>query len=237
MVNYSNAISTFVEKCYDIPMTWADIFEDIKKQEYAQKLSAFLDEEYKNHVIYPPREKMFAAFKLTPLENVKVVIFGQDPYHEPGQAMGLSFSVPCNIQVPPSLINIYKEIEQEYKKSFNDKSGDLTYLARQGVLLLNTVLSVREHQPQSHNNELYKQFTMDIVKRLNELDQPIVFLLWGNNAKSMMKYLTNKNHLVLTACHPSPLGAMHGGWFGNNHFIKTNEFLSKNGIKPINWLK
>ncbi len=218
-------------------MTWNEIFEEIKKEEYAKELNKFLDEEYSKHVIYPPREKMFQAFKLTPLENVKVVIFGQDPYHEPGQAMGLSFSVPSNIQTPPSLINIYKEIEQEYQTSFKDRSGDLTYLAKQGVLLLNTVLSVREHQPLSHNNELYKKFTMDIVKRLNNLDQPIVFLLWGNNAKSMGRFLTNKNHLVLTACHPSPLGAMHGGWFGNNHFVKTNEFLSKNGIKPINWLK
>ena len=119
----------------------------------------------------------------------------------------------------------------------NFNSGDLTYLAKQGVLLLNTVLSVREHQPLSHNNNLYKEFTKDIVTALNKLDQPIVFLLWGNNAKQMMKYLDNKNHLILTACHPSPLGAMHGGWFGNNHFIKTNEFLIKNGIKPINWLK
>lgn len=218
-------------------MTWKEVFEEIKKTDYAKELNKFLDEEYANHVIYPPREKMFNAFQLTPLEEVKVVIFGQDPYHEPGQAMGLSFSVPSNIPTPPSLINIYKEIELEYKTNFTNRSGDLTYLARQGVLLLNTVLSVREHQPLSHNNNLYKQFTTDIVKVLDKLDQPIVFLLWGNNAKSMMKFLTNKNHLVLTACHPSPLGAMHGGWFGNNHFIKTNEFLSKNGIKTINWVK
>ena len=218
-------------------MTWKEVFEEISKKDYAKELHAFLDEEYKKHVVYPKRENMFAAFKLTPLEEVKVVIFGQDPYHEPGQAMGLSFSVPSNCVVPPSLVNIYKEIENEYKMKFNNKSGDLTYLARQGVLLLNTVLSVREHQPLSHDNELYKQFTTDIVNVLNSLDQPIVFLLWGNNAKRMLKYLNNKNHLVLTSCHPSPLGAMHGGWFGNNHFIKTNEFLSKNGVKPINWLK
>ena len=218
-------------------MTWKEVFDSIKEKDYAKELSKFLDEEYKNYVVYPKRENLFAAFKLTPLENVKVVIFGQDPYHEPGQAMGLCFSVPRNVKVPPSLINIYDEIEREYRKPFVDKSGDLTYLAKQGVLLLNTVLSVREHQPLSHNNNLYKEFIKDIVTSLNNLDQPIAFLLWGNNAKQMMKYLNNKNHLVLTACHPSPLGAMHGGWFGNNHFVKTNEFLSKNDIKPINWLK
>ena len=218
-------------------MTWKDVFDQIKSKDYAKELNAFLDEEYKNHVIYPKRENMFRAFKLTPLENVKVVIFGQDPYHEPGQAMGLCFSVPKNIVPPPSLINIYKEIELEYKTQFKNRDGDLTYLATQGVLLLNTVLSVREHCPLSHNIPQYKKFTEDIVRTLDGLDQPIVFLLWGNNAKSMGKYLTNKNHLVLTACHPSPLGAMHGGWFGNNHFRKTNEFLSKNGLKEINWLK
>ena len=218
-------------------MTWKDVFDEIKSKEYSKELSAFLDDEYSKYVVYPKRENMFAAFKLTPLENVKVVIFGQDPYHEPNQAMGLCFSVPRETKVPPSLLNIYEEIEREYKTKFNDRSGDLTYLTRQGVLLLNTVLSVREHQPLSHNNNLYKEFTKDIVAALNNLDQPIVFLLWGNNAKQMMKSLDNKNHLILTACHPSPLGAMHGGWFGNNHFIKTNEFLSKNGIKPINWLK
>ena len=218
-------------------MTWKEVFDEIKIKDYSKELSTFLDDEYSKYVIYPKRENMFAAFKLTPLENVKVVIFGQDPYHEPDQAMGLCFSVPRGVKVPPSLINIYEEIEREYKTKLQDRSGDLTYLARQCVLLLNTVLSVREHQPLSHNNNLYKEFTKDIVTALNKLDQPIVFLLWGNNAKQMMKYLDNKNHLILTACHPSPLGAMHGGWFGNNHFIKTNEFLSKNGIKPINWLK
>ena len=218
-------------------MTWKDVFDEIKNKDYAKELNAFLDEEYSKHVIFPKRENLFAAFKYTPLEEVKVVIFGQDPYHEPGQAMGLSFSVPHNIQVPPSLINIYKEIELEYKTQFKNRDGDLTYLAKQGVLLLNTVLSVREHVALSHNIPQYKAFTEDIVRALDSLDQPIVFLLWGNNAKSMGKYLTNKNHLVLTACHPSPLGAMHGGWFGNNHFIKTNEFLRKNGLKEINWLK
>lgn len=218
-------------------MTWEEVFKNIKSKDYAARLSHFLDEEYAHHKIYPERKNMFNAFKLTPLEKVKVVIFGQDPYHEEGQAMGLSFSVPDNIKVPPSLVNIYKEIENEYKTQFVNKGGDLTYLAKQGVLLLNTILTVREASPQSHNIKEYNLFMQDIISTLNKLDQPIVFLLWGGNAKGLAKYLTNKNHLILTATHPSPLGANHGGWFNCNHFRLTNDFLVKNGLKPINWLK
>ena len=218
-------------------MTWNEVFEQIKSKDYALKLNAFLDEEYKNHTIYPKRENIFNAFKYTPLENVKVVIFGQDPYHEPGQAMGLCFSVPDNIKTPPSLINIYKEIQDEFKAHMTNMGGDLTYLAKQGVLLLNTILTVREHMPLSHNIKEYNLFMQDIIATLNSLDQPIVFLLWGGNAKGLAKYLTNKNHLILTATHPSPLGANHGGWFGCNHFRLANDFLIKNGVKPINWLK
>ena len=218
-------------------MTWNEVFEQIKSKDYAIRLNKFLDEEYQNYKIYPPRSMMFNAFKLTPLEEVKVVIFGQDPYHEEGQAMGLSFSVPDNIKTPPSLINIYKEIENEFKSQFTNKGGDLTYLAKQGVLLLNTILTVREASPLSHNIKEYNLFMQDIISTLNKLDQPIVFLLWGGNAKGLAKYLTNKNHLILTATHPSPLGANHGGWFNCNHFRLTNGFLVKNGLKPINWLK
>ncbi len=218
-------------------MTWNEVFEQIKSKDYAVKLNKFLDEEYKNYKIYPPREMMFNAFKLTPLEEVKVVIFGQDPYHEEGQAMGLSFSVPDNIKIPPSLVNIYKEIEMEYHAQFINRGGDLTYLAKQGVLLLNTILTVREALPLSHNIKEYNLFMQDIISTLNSVDQPIVFLLWGGNAKILAKHLTNKNHLILTATHPSPLGANHGGWFNCNHFRLTNEFLVKNGLKPINWLK
>ena len=218
-------------------MTWEEVFKEIKTKDYALKLSSFLDEEYQKHTIYPERKNMFNAFKLTPLENVKVVIFGQDPYHEPGQAMGLAFSVPDNIKTPPSLINIYKEIEIEYNTVIFNKGGDLTYLAKQGVLLLNTILTVREHLPMSHNIKEYNLFMQDILDVLNKVDQPIVFLLWGGAAKGLEKYLTNKNHLILKATHPSPLGANQGGWFNSNIFLKTNEFLEKNGVKPINWVK
>ena len=218
-------------------MTWNEVFNQISTKEYARDLKTFLDHEYSTQTIYPPRDKMFDAFKYTPLDEVKVVIFGQDPYHEEGQAMGLSFSVPDGIIVPPSLKNIYKEIEIEYHSKFKNNGGDLTYLAKQGVLLLNSVLTVRAHCPLSHNIKEYEMFMEDIISVLNKLDQPIVFLLWGGNAKKLSKYLNNKNHLILTATHPSPLGANHGGWFNCNHFIKTNEFLVKNGLKPINWLK
>ena len=218
-------------------MSWEEVFKQIKSKEYAQNLSKFLDEEYAKHKIYPERKNMFNAFKMTPLEEVKVVIFGQDPYHEEGQAMGLAFSVPDNIKTPPSLINIYKEIENEYSTIIHNKGGDLTYLARQGVLLLNTILTVREHLPMSHNIKEYNLFMQDIIEVLNNLDQPVVFLLWGGPAKKLATHLTNKNHLILTATHPSPLGANQGGWFGSNIFVKTNEFLVKNGVKPINWIK
>ncbi len=218
-------------------MTWEEVFKNIKSKDYAIQLSKFLDDEYAHHRIYPERKNMFNAFKLTPLQDVKVVIFGQDPYHEPGQAMGLAFSVPDNIKTPPSLINIYKEIEIEYNTLIMNKGGDLTYLAKQGVLLLNTILTVREHLPMSHNIKEYNLFMQDIIEVLNNLDQPIVFLLWGGPAKRLAVHLTNKNHLVLTATHPSPLGANQGGWFNSQIFRKTNDFLVKNGVKPINWVK
>ena len=218
-------------------MTWDEVFEQIKQKDYSKRLKDFLDIEYSNYVIYPKRKDMFNAFKFTALEDVKVVIFGQDPYHEPGQAMGLAFSVPQGIKVPPSLVNIFKEIENEFNQKFDDNSGDLTYLTRQGVLLLNPILTVREHQPLSHDIKEYKLFTNDIINALNNIDRPIVFMLWGGNAKKLGENLSNPNHLVLKATHPSPLGANKGGWFGCNHFKIANEFLAKNGLKPINWLK
>lgn len=218
-------------------MTWDEVFEQIKQKDYSKRIKDFLDSEYSNYVIYPKRKDMFNAFKFTALEDVKVVIFGQDPYHEPGQAMGLAFSVPQGIKVPPSLVNIFKEIENEFNQKFKDNSGDLTYLTRQGVLLLNPILTVREHLPLSHDIKEYKLFTNDIINVLNNIDRPIVFMLWGGNAKKLGENLSNPNHLVLKATHPSPLGANKGGWFGCNHFKIANEFLVKNGLKPINWLK
>ena len=215
--------------------TWKEFFKDIQNRDYAISLHKFLDEEYRNTVCYPPRNLLFNAFQLTPLENVKVVIIGQDPYHEPNQAMGLSFSVPKGVKVPPSLINIYKEISDEYKCDMDYSSGDLTYLSKQGVLMLNSVLSVRAHLPLSHNIKEYKLFFQDVLDTLENQYRPIVYLLWGGPARSLKKYLHNPNHLILECNHPSPLSANRGGWFGNNHFKKVNEYLKTNGLSEINW--
>ncbi|MBQ6730600.1 MAG: uracil-DNA glycosylase [Bacilli bacterium] len=215
--------------------SWSEFFKQIQNEEFCDKLNKFLNREYQDYTCYPPRELLFNAFKLTPLDKVKVVIVGQDPYHEPGQAMGLSFSVPRGIKVPPSLVNIYKEIADEYNCKMNFSSGDLTYLANQGVLLLNSILSVRAHQALSHNIDEYKMFLSRVLELLDHQSQPMVFLLWGGPARKLKGYLHNPSHLILECVHPSPLAAIHGGWFGNGHFKKTNEYLRKNGLKEIKW--
>ncbi len=219
----------------NVAKSWSEFFKEIQAEPFCESLNKFLNEEYQNHTCYPPRELLFNAFKLTPLDKVKVVIVGQDPYHEPGQAMGLSFSVPEGIKVPPSLVNIYKEIAQEYNCKMNMSSGDLTYLAKQGVLLLNSILSVRAHQALSHNIEEYRMFLAKVLEVLDHQPQPIVFLLWGGPARKLKAYLHNPSHLILECIHPSPLAANHGGWFGNNHFKKANEYLVLNGANPIHW--
>ena len=220
-----------------IAKTWTEFFQSIQDQEYCINLHKFLDKEYENNICYPPRKLLFNAFKLTPLNKVKVVIIGQDPYHEPGQAMGLSFSVPETVKVPPSLINIYKEIADEYDTTIDMSSGDLTYLAKQGVLLLNSILSVRAHQPMSHNIKEYEMFFNDVLEVLDKQNHPIVFMLWGNSARKLKKLLHNPSHLILESVHPSPLAANHGGWFKNNHFRLANEYLKKNKIKPVDWIR
>ena len=217
--------------------SWKDFFEKEKEKAYFRKLEEFLDNEYKNKVIYPPRDLVFNAFSLCPLDKIKVVIIGQDPYHEPEQAMGLSFSVPSTCKVPPSLKNIYKEIEDDCNEIFFNKDGDLTYLANQGVLLLNSILTVEKGKPLSHNIKEYEELYHNILKELDELDYPLVFMLWGGNAKKQSVYLKNPKHLVLCANHPSPLSANRGGFFGCKHFSKANQFLIQNGIEPIIWTK
>lgn len=214
--------------------SWKELFSSIKDKEYSSSLRSFLNKEYATHIIYPPRNLIYNAFKLTDPKTIKVVIIGQDPYHEPNQAMGLCFSVPNGVSLPPSLVNIYKEIENEYGYHMQN-NGDLTYLARQGCLLLNTILTVRAHQPLSHNVDGYKKFIADVLNYIDGLKQPIVFMLWGSNAKQYRQYINNPNRLVLTSVHPSPLSANRGGWFNNNHFKKANEYLLKQGIKEINW--
>ena len=219
-------------------MNWNDFFEKVKTKEYFKELMNFIDNEYKKDVCYPQRDKIFEAFKLTSLNNLKVVIFGQDPYFNKGEANGLAFSVNENVKLPPSLKNIFKEINIEYNKNINDipTTGDLSYLATQGVLLLNTYLTVKEKSPLSHKNKLYDYLMKDLLEFISSIDKPIVFLLWGNNSKKLKKYLTNPKHLIIETTHPSPLGANKGGWFNSNQFIKCNEYLKENGVKPINWI-
>ena len=219
----------------NVAKSWSEFFHQIQDEEFCESLNKFLNKEYQDYICYPPRELLFNAFKLTPLDKVKVVIVGQDPYHEPNQAMGLSFSVPKGVKVPPSLVNIYKEISQEYNCQMNYSSGDLTYLAKQGVLLLNSILSVRAHQALSHNNEEYRMFLARVLEVLDTQTQPIVFMLWGGPAKKLKAYLHNPTHLILECIHPSPLAANHGGWFGNNHFKLANKYLEENGVEQIKW--
>ena len=177
---------------------------------------------------------IFNAMKLTAYNDVKCVIIGQDPYHGEGQAHGLSFSVRQGIAPPPSLVNIFKEIKNDVGIDNSGKHGDLTKWAENGVLLLNSVLTVRANQPRSHRGMGWEQFTTEIITLLNKREKPMVFLLWGNDAKQKMSYITNPNHLVLTSAHPSPLSA-YNGFFGCRHFSKANEFLRKNGLEEIDW--
>lgn len=214
--------------------SWKPFFDEVAKKGYSKSLHEFLNYEYSHQTIYPPRQLMFNAFELTEVENIKVVIIGQDPYHQPGQAMGLSFSVPSGVKLPPSLVNIFKEIESDLgTKMRND--GDLTYLAKQGVLLINAYLSVREGQPLSHHREEYDLFMIDLMKYLDNLNQPIVFMMWGNFAQKFAKYVANPEHIILKSVHPSPLGANHGGWFGLKQFSRCNDYLVSKGVKPIDW--
>ena len=215
--------------------TWNDFFKEVANKDYSEYLNQFLNREYASYTIYPKRENMFNAFKFTPLKDVKVVIIGQDPYHEPNQAMGLSFSVPKGVKVPPSLVNIYKEINLEYNCPMDYYNGDLTYLAKQGVLLLNAILTVRAHEPMSHNIKEYRLFLNDVLTLLSRQHRPLVYMLWGGPARRLRPLLVNPDQLIIEGVHPSPLSANRGGWFNNGHFKKCNEYLKKHHIKEINW--
>ena len=214
--------------------TYKEFIEIESKKDYYIKLKEFVINEYNNYKCYPPYKNIFHAFSITSLKDTRVVILGQDPYHEENQAHGLAFSVLCK-KIPPSLVNIYKEMESDLNVKVN-QDGNLDYLASQGVLLLNTSLTVREHLANSHSNKGWEIFTDNVIKLLNEQDRPIVFILWGRNAISKTKYLNNPKHLVLTSVHPSPLSA-YGGFFGSKPFSKTNKFLSDNNLTPIKWIK
>jgi uracil-DNA glycosylase len=214
-------------------MTFNDIYLKESKKAYFIELIAFIESEYSNKTIYPPKANLSQAFKLTPLNQVKVVIIGQDPYHNPNQANGLAFSVNENVTLPPSLKNIYKEIERSFGYSMSN-NGALSSWAKQGVLLLNTILTVEENKPLSHQNKGWETFTLEIIKALNALKQPICFLLFGQHAKQYEKHLINPNHLVLKTVHPSPLSA-HRGFIGSDVFKKCNDYLKDKEVSTIDW--
>lgn len=200
---------------------------------YYKKLYDFINEEYSTRQIFPPGDDIFNAFSFTPLEKVKVVILGQDPYHNVGQAHGLCFSVNKGVDIPPSLVNIYKELHDDLGCSIPNH-GNLTEWAEQGVLLLNTVLTVRAHEANSHRNMGWEEFTDAAMQVLNKVDRPIVFMLWGSPAQTKGRILNNPNHLVLKAPHPSPLSA-YRGFFGCRHFSQCNDFLRAHDVEPIDW--
>ncbi len=212
---------------------WLEPLKPEFSKQYYRELYQKVVEEYKTHLVFPPSDDIFNAFALTPLHEVKVVIIGQDPYHNVGQAHGLCFSVRPDVEIPPSLVNIYKELHDDLG-CYVPNNGYLVKWAKQGILLLNTVLTVRAHQANSHRGMGWEQFTDAAIRVLNEEDRPIVFILWGSPAQTKKKMLNNPKHLILEAPHPSPLSA-YRGFFGSRPFSKTNAFLEENGLTPIDW--
>lgn len=212
---------------------WLDAISSEFKKPYYRDLYNFVKDEYSRTVVYPPADDIFNAFHFTPLSKVKVLILGQDPYHNVNQAHGLSFSVKPGEDIPPSLQNIYKELNEDLG-CYIPNNGYLEKWAREGVLLLNTVLTVRAHQANSHQGRGWEQFTDAVINAVNEQNRPIVYMLWGRPAQSKAPMLTNPKHLILKAPHPSPLSA-YRGFFGCKHFSMANEFLEKNGVEPIDW--
>lgn len=212
---------------------WAISLAPEYKKPYYRKLFDFIGNEYATQEIFPPGDDIFNAFHLTPLKDVKCVIIGQDPYHNTGQAHGLCFSVKPDVDIPPSLINIYKELHDDLG-CYIPNNGYLVKWAKQGVLMLNAVLTVRAHQAASHQGKGWEEFTDAAIRIVNEQDRPVVFLLWGGFAQKKAAMLNNPKHLILKAPHPSPL-SVYRGFYGCRHFSKTNDFLIKNGLEPIDW--
>ncbi|MDT0641849.1 uracil-DNA glycosylase [Zunongwangia sp. F363] len=218
----------------EIHPRWKKELDEEFEKPYFQNLAAFVKDEYANHKCFPAGKNIFAAFEYSTFENTKVVILGQDPYHGVNQAHGLCFSVKENVAVPPSLINIFREIENDLGKPVPD-TGNLERWAKQGVLLLNATLTVRAHQAGSHQNKGWEQFTDRVIEIISAEKENVVFLLWGGYAKRKAKKIDASKHLILTSGHPSPLSANRGYWFGNKHFSKTNEYLKSKGEEPIDW--
>ena len=214
-------------------MNWKQLIEQEKEYLYFYNLENFVEKERKEKVVFPKKEDVFKAFELTPFENVKCVIVGQDPYYNINQANGLAFSVNKGIKLPPSLVNIYKEAHDDVGIDIPNH-GDLSSWAKEGVFLLNTILTVEEGKPLSHKNKGWEKFTLKVLKTLNEDDEPKVFILWGKEAIGLKKIVDNPKHLIIESPHPSPLSS-YRGFFGSKPFSKTNEFLMKNNRKTINW--
>ena len=212
---------------------WDEILKDEFEKDYYKKIREFLKKEYSNYTVYPKMENIFSALKLCDYEDIKVVIIGQDPYHEEGQAHGLSFSVQPGIAIPPSLLNMYKELQSDLG-CYIPNNGFLEKWAKQGVLLLNNVLTVRAHEANSHKDCGWEEFTDRIVIELNKRETPVIFLMWGSCAKNKEKYITNPIHKILKAPHPSPFSA-YRGFFGCKHFSTVNNILMENGELPIDW--
>lgn len=216
-----------------ITKEWDNILKDEYKKEYFISLRNKVHEEYKQKIIFPQYDNIFTAFNTTSYENVKVVILGQDPYHGEGEAHGLSFSVQEGIKLPPSLRNIYKELYDDLG-IISPNTGNLISWSKQGVLLLNAILTVEKDKPASHRNIGWEFFTDAVISKINEKETPVVFILWGNFARSKKNLITNPKHLIIESAHPSPFSARNG-FFGSKPFSKTNEFLIKNNLSPINW--
>ncbi|TYA59038.1 uracil-DNA glycosylase [Formosa maritima] len=218
----------------NIDNSWLPFFENEINKPYFQSLNTFVTQEYLNNNCFPPESNIFNAFTQCSLQDVKVVIIGQDPYHGIGQANGLCFSVNDGIKHPPSLINIFKELEQDLGIPY-PKSGNLMRWAEQGVFLLNATLTVRENVAGSHQNKGWEKFTDEVIKTINENKEKVIFLLWGGFAKKKTKLINKNKHFVLACGHPSPLSANRGYWFGNKHFRKANYLLEQAGLKPVDW--
>ena len=227
-----------------IESTWKEALKAEFEKDYFMKLTEFVRNEYREHTCYPPGNEIFNAFNLCPLNNVKVVILGQDPYHGPGQAEGLCFSVKTGIALPPSLINIFKEVKDDIgttpqiikdMQGKNMYDGSLRRWAEQGVFLLNTCLSVREHEAFSHSRRGWETFTDAVIKTISEKQEHVVFMLWGTPARSKKKIIDTTTHLILESVHPSPLSANRGGWFGNHQFSRCNAWLQEKGLTTIQW--
>lgn len=216
--------------------SWKSFFENEKSKSYFHELTEIVEDEYVNQICFPSKKLIFNAFEKCNLEDLKVVIIGQDPYHGIGEAHGLAFSVQDGVAIPPSLKNIFIEIQNNYNSVFFPTSGNLEYWAKQGILLLNATLTVRKDSPNSHKHIPWQKFTDEAIKYISENKKGVVFLLWGAFAQKKKKYINTESHFVLESGHPSPLSANQGKWFGNQHFIKANEILKNKGYKEINWI-